>query len=86
MNKDKTSQKSFERGVRKLERDQVTRTSVVTLVKEGPSGVRKQKPHLSGLKRDRRGGGDGVFEVLKGRSKAWGLEEAFPLFLRLAQD
>lgn len=86
MNKDKTSQKSFERGVRKLERDQVTRTSVVTLVKEGPSGVRKQKPHLSGLKRDRRGGGDGVFEVLKGRSKAWGSEEAFPLFLRLARD
>lgn len=86
MNKDKTSQKSFERGVRKLERDQVTRTSVVTLVKEGPSGVRKQKPHLSGLKRDRRGGGDGVFEVLKGRSKAWGLEEAFALFLRLARD
>lgn len=48
MNKDKTSQKNFERGVRKLERDQVTRTSVVTLVREGTSGVRKQKPHFSG--------------------------------------
>lgn len=86
MNKDKTSQKSFERGVRKLERDQVTRTSVVTLVREGPPGGRKQKPHFCGLKRDRRGGGNGVFEVLKGRSKAWGLEEAFLLFPSLAQD
>lgn len=84
MNKDKTSQKSFERGVRKLERDQMT--SVVTLVREGPPGVRKQKPHFSGLKRGRRGGSDDVFEVLKGRSKVWGSEEAFPLFPRLAQD